>query len=103
MECCLHLQIIENIYNYFVFQKNREVLRVNKDDILYIESDRRTLRVVCTQLEDVFYGNMDAVEEELQKDGFLRCHNVMKDGRVVECGRHEELLKKNGEYSRIWQ
>lgn len=28
---------------------------------------------------------------------------VMKDGRVVECGRHEELLQKNGEYSRIWQ
>lgn len=28
---------------------------------------------------------------------------VMKDGRVVECGKHEELLQKNGEYSRIWQ
>lgn len=27
---------------------------------------------------------------------------VMKDGRVVECGKHEELLTRNGEYSRIW-
>ena len=28
---------------------------------------------------------------------------VMKEGRVAEIGRHEELLQKNGEYSRIWR
>lgn len=28
---------------------------------------------------------------------------VMKKGQVVECGKHEELLRKNGEYSCIWQ
>ena len=28
---------------------------------------------------------------------------VMKDGRVAECGKHEELLALNGEYSRIWE
>ena len=27
---------------------------------------------------------------------------VMKDGRAVECGKHEELLVAGGEYSRIW-
>ncbi len=27
---------------------------------------------------------------------------VMKDGRAVECGRHEELIAKGGEYSHIW-
>lgn len=27
---------------------------------------------------------------------------VMKDGRAVECGSHEELLRAGGEYSRIW-
>lgn len=27
---------------------------------------------------------------------------VMKDGRAVECGGHEELLRRGGEYSRIW-
>lgn len=27
---------------------------------------------------------------------------VMKDGRVVECGTHEQLHKAGGEYSRIW-
>ncbi len=28
---------------------------------------------------------------------------VMKDGRAVECGSHEDLLAKGGEYHRIWQ
>lgn len=27
---------------------------------------------------------------------------VMKDGRVQECGRHEELLHAGGEYARLW-
>ena len=28
---------------------------------------------------------------------------VMKDGKMAECGRHEELLEKQGEYARIWR
>ena len=28
---------------------------------------------------------------------------VMKDGRVQECGRHEELLHAGGEYARLWE
>jgi len=28
---------------------------------------------------------------------------VMKNGRVAECGRHEELLRAGGEYAHIWQ
>lgn len=60
--------------DYFTFQKNRDIVRINKQDILYMESDKRILRVVCTQSEDSFYGNMDTVAEALKPDGFLRCH-----------------------------
>ena len=28
---------------------------------------------------------------------------VMKEGRMAECGRHEQLLEAGGEYARIWQ
>ena len=60
--------------DYFIFQKNREIVRINKQDIMYLESEKRILRVVTAQSEDTFYGTLDAVEEELRKDDFLRCH-----------------------------
>ena len=28
---------------------------------------------------------------------------VMKEGRMAECGRNEELLQKGGEYAKIWR
>ena len=28
---------------------------------------------------------------------------VIEDGKMAECGRHEDLLEKQGEYARIWQ
>ena len=28
---------------------------------------------------------------------------VMKEGKVVECGTHEELKSAGGEYARIWR
>ncbi len=31
------------------------------------------------------------------------CIYMMKDGRIVEQGTHDELLKLGGEYSRMWE
>ena len=28
---------------------------------------------------------------------------VMRQGELVESGRHNELVKKNGEYARMWE
>ena len=28
---------------------------------------------------------------------------VMKNGRIIECGRHNELLRRRGEYARLWK
>ncbi len=28
---------------------------------------------------------------------------VMKDGRIVECGRHDELITRGGEYKSLYE
>jgi ATP-binding cassette subfamily C protein len=28
---------------------------------------------------------------------------VMKDGRIVECGPHDELIAAGGPYARLWR
>lgn len=30
------------------------------------------------------------------------CHSYMNDTKIVESGRHDELIKLGGEYARIW-
>lgn len=90
--------------DFFSYRKNKEILRVKLQDILYLESDRRLVRIKCDQGEETFYGSLDDVEEELAGKGFLRCHKsylihmdrvrklsggqiVMEDGSIVAVSR----------------
>lgn len=59
---------------FFSFQKNKELMRIKLRDVLYMESDRRVVRIRCVQGEETFYGSLDKVEAELAGKGFLRCH-----------------------------
>lgn len=59
---------------FFTFHKNKEILRVRLRNILYLESDRRLVRIKWDQGEETFYGSLDDVAKELAGKGFLRCH-----------------------------
>lgn len=48
----------------------------------------RTLLVVAHRLASVQHAD---------------CILVLQDGRLVEAGRHQELLQQGGEYARLWQ
>lgn len=89
---------------FFSFHKNKEIMRVKLRDILYLESDRRLVRIKCDRGEETFYGSLDHVAEELSGKGFLRCHKsylihmervknfagehvVMEDGSILPVSR----------------
>lgn len=87
----------------FCFQAKGETIRVNCKEILYLESDRRTVRLVTEKEESVYYGKLEEAEKALG-DGFLRCHRsflvnmaqikkysgegiVIQDGQIIPISR----------------
>ena len=57
----------------YLFQAGGESLRVDKRDILYLESRIRILRLVTAEREYSFYDSPDHAQQELG-ESFLRCH-----------------------------
>ena len=57
----------------YLFQAGGESLRVDKRDILYLESRIRILRLGTAEREYSFYDSLDHAQQELG-ESFLRCH-----------------------------
>ncbi len=53
---------------------SKRIVRVFLDEILYIESSVRKLRLVCPEQTIEFYGKIGDLEEQLSEDSFVRCH-----------------------------
>lgn len=82
---------------FFSFRKNRETLCVKLQDILYLESDRRLIRIKCDRMEESFYGSLDDVAKELAGKGFLRCHkSYLVSMDRVKSFSGEELIMEDG-------
>lgn len=79
---------------YYAFQVNREVLRVEKKKILYLESNKRQLYLYTEEESFCFYGSLDQAQEQLG-DGFLRCHRsyLVNISRVQRYSREQISLK----------
>lgn len=58
--------------NYF-FRTGGEQIRVDKRQILYLESDKRLLHLITRADEYHFYGTLDQ-EAQILGERFLRCH-----------------------------
>lgn len=82
--------------NNFCFQVKGEIIRVNRKEILYLESDKRQLRLVTADGEYLFYGKLEAAEMELGAK-FLRCHrSFLVNMERIRKYSGEELVLHNG-------
>lgn len=61
---------------YFQFQFNKEIKRVELNNIVYFESRGRIVHIFMNGYEDKFYGKLDEVEKTLKNSSiiFLRIH-----------------------------
>ena len=78
----------------FCFQVRGETLRIKQKEILYIESDKRQLRIVTVNEEHCFYGKLEDAEKSLGKQ-FLRCHRsfLINTEQIKKYSGEEILLQ----------
>lgn len=81
---------------YFTFQISREILRVDKGKILYLESDKRQLHLYTEGESFLFYGSLDQTEKQLG-EGFLRCHkSYLVNLKQIQKYSREQISLKGG-------
>lgn len=81
------------------FYFNRIYYNISVNKILYFESDRRIVRVVCENTGYEFYGKLSDVEEKLTKrtDLFLRIHrSYLVNVHYIKELSHTYIIMSNG-------
>lgn len=82
----------------YSFRTGAEDVSLPVKDILYFESDKRKIIVKCVNAREYsFYGKLDAVEEALQKNDFVRCHqSFLVNAKKITSVGAGELTLENG-------
>ena len=72
-------------------QRDRKTILIPVDSILYIESQKEYIKIVCTDAEHVCKYGLSAIESELDAQKFLRIHRsfIISLSKVTAYGLHE--------------
>ncbi len=82
----------------FTFQKASETVSIPLRDILYFESDKRIINIITGTEEYSFYGKLDAIEEQLKKQDFVRCHqSFLVNAKKITSVKVNELTLNNSQ------
>lgn len=92
---------IEAEQHIFHFQSRKESIHIPYGSILYLQSDRRTVKVVCRGGKEYsFLSRLDEVEEKIATASFIRLHKSFLVNRMaVRALNHAErqVELENGE------
>jgi len=96
-------QIEKRDTKYMMIKTQGNIIKINIDDILFIESNKHRLIIHTYDEEHFFVGTMKDMEEKLQNNGFYRCNsgylvnltNVtgVKDNLVL-IGKHQLQISR---------
>ena len=95
-------QVLEDIREelfgegFFCFKTKGETIRIDKREILYLESNKRQLQLVTAETEYNFYGSMENAEKELGQQ-FLRCHqSYLVNIKLIQKFSNEQIELQGG-------
>ncbi len=70
----LALKLNNKLSGVFVYRKGHEIFRKSIKNILYFESNNREVKMVTTEGEEIFYGKLEEVFQQVAKYHFMYIH-----------------------------
>lgn len=93
----LALEKLNKSAGFFQYQKGHEIYKVEISRILYFESLNREVRIVMTDREDLFYGNLEDVSIRVSGYSFLKIHrSYLINYNHTSILRYSEVVMTNG-------
>lgn len=100
----LAMKLTEKLGGVFIYKKGHEIFRKPVKNILYFESNNREVKMVTTDGDEVFYGKLDDVYNQVAKYHFMYIHkSYIVNYFFVTKFRYEEVTMSNQEILPISQ
>lgn len=98
------LELTTNLSNVFCYKQGRKIVRKAIKEIIYFESMDRQIRMVTLDGDEIFYGTLKEVGEQVEKYNFISCHkSYLINYRHVAEFQYEQLTMINKEVIPISQ
>lgn len=92
-----YLRVYHNESKYFSFDYKNTFHRINYNDIVYFESDKRVIKVYTLDATYSFYDKLDNISEQIADTRFFRIHqSYIINMMYVETFRSDSVVMKNG-------
>ncbi len=98
------LQFLGKNVSFLEFQNKGKLYKIPYRDILYLQSEKRKIRVVTVRGIKEYYGKLNEAEELLPADTFLKIHkSYLINTHFVETYTYEQITMVDGSVLNISQ
>ena len=88
---------LKKFFGFFQYQKRHETYKVEINNILYFESFNREVKIVLSNREDLFYGNLEDISFRVSGYPFLKIHrSYLINYNHTSILRYTEVVMSNG-------
>lgn len=92
----LAMKLTDKLGGVFIYKKGHEIFRKPVKNILYFESNNREVKMVTNEGEEIFYGKLDDVFDQVAKYHFMYIHkSYIVNYFFITKFRYEEVTMSN--------
>lgn len=100
----LAMKLTDRLGGIFTYKKGQQTYRIAVKDIIYFESINRQVKIVTTGGEELFYGKLNDVYDQVAKYHFMQIHkSYIVNYHHIAKFKYEEVTMSNSEILPISQ